>query len=94
MANYQSQIVSYALQVKNLQPGLISKDILSTLVAQSNYGEGYGEEYGYGAPTSGGARKTRNKRRKNNKSKKAKKSRKYKKRLSSTIKKDGEGKET
>jgi hypothetical protein len=78
LATYRSQVVSYVLQIKTLQPGLISADTLSSLLEASGYGEGYGEGYGYGygKPVSGGSRKSRKNKKRTHKSKKSRRGRK------------------
>ena len=78
LATYRSQVVSYVLQVRTLQPGLISAETVSSLLEASGYGEGYGEGYGYGygKPVSGGSRKSRKNKKRTHKSKKSRRGRK------------------
>jgi hypothetical protein len=75
LATYRSQVVSYVIQLRNIQPGLISAETISSLLDASGYGEGYGYGYGYGYgnSVSGGSRKSKSRK---NKSKKSRKGRK------------------
>ena len=73
LATYRSQVVSYVLQLRSLQPGLISAETISSLLEASGYGEGYGYGYGYGNPVSGGSRKKKLRKSKSKKSRRGRK---------------------
>ena len=75
LATYRSQVVSYVLQLRKLQPGLISAETISSLLEASGYGEGYGYGYGYGYgnPVSGGSRKKKSRKTKSKKSRRGRK---------------------
>ena len=75
LATYRSQVVSYVLQLRSLQPGLISAETISSLLEASGYGEGYGYGYGYGYgnSVSGGSRKKKSRKSKSKKSRRGRK---------------------
>ena len=73
LATYRSQVVSYVLQLRKLQPGLIAAETISSLLEASGYGEGYGYGYGYGNPVSGGSRKKKSRKSKSKKSRRGRK---------------------